>query len=143
MKPGNKHLFLAKAAFSYCLVTLISFFVWGQQGAVSFSTYSAKNNLPAHYQILSSSNSHSVPQLPASCPYGQECIAEELELSEENESVGHSDFEWIALFQDQFSEKDLYVAPSPTLFEHLTLSISSRSTVSLFILYHSWKSFLV
>lgn len=141
MQPSKQHrLLCAKAVLKYCLLTLLALSFFSQSFAL-VNNYGGKNLLYTHGAVLSSAGAFNNPHFPF--PFKAESLAEEPEVLDEMGADDDSDFEFAALLQYLLSTYKFDSVTGQNLFAQLTQSIQNRPTVSLFVLHHSWKSFLI
>lgn len=142
MKTGNPYLFLVKAVLSYCLVLLPGIFLWAQPTDAPTNTH-ALQQLHHNGPCWCAAYNHRHNHQPGTSFFVLEWIAEETEAVEDGETDDFSSFEWNALLPFSLLQTATNAVPQTTLFVELTRAIHSRPAVSLFVLHHSWKSFLV
>lgn len=141
--PERKPPFVVQVFVTYCLVALSSFLIVSEQNAglaTSSQEYQiADNSLAASNRDVTVVNRH-----PSHVPVTISPVILEAQFRGSNEStdgdddeIGKSKICWdlsIQLSNDLFSKKSLLL--------ELKHKDESRSTISLFVLHHSWKSFL-
>lgn len=138
-KPGKQYRLAAIAVLRYCLFLFLTL-------SLCSSQFNFSGNYHPLYKgghVLCSATSSNHARFPFSHPFMSESVVEEIEMADD---AGESDFTDIAFSQlvyDQWAEVVLSLGNARKLFVHLTTSIQSRSVASLFVLHHSWKSFLV
>lgn len=141
MQPTTPYHLLAKAIASYCLVVFLGFSLYGAQ-------YNQINNgqilKPGLHKgvVLSSAGTEGKTHNPFSTPLKSESVCEELEFESETETGNDIDIDFESLFQIVSAKESLLFSVENNLFEQLTLSIQNRPSVSLVVLFHSWKGFL-
>ena len=130
-----------KPAMYYLLVGLLSFFFAWQQLSASTNTLSSptlpQQNFAAiltHCSLFGQSQLH-LPFESAPAPKDHE-IPDETELEEDVDFDSHLLLEETSL--DAFPQ----LAGVNTLFTHTQSCVHARAQIPLFILYHSWKSFM-
>ncbi|HLP49843.1 MAG TPA: hypothetical protein VK154_03105 [Chitinophagales bacterium] len=140
MKPRTKYHKLVKAVLNYCLIVIWGLSFVSAQCVTSTGSYT--DHYLVHKVVLVSSAGTNGAHLPFSYPAKTDQAWEETELDETEASEDHS-FEVETLFHILSSEEGLLTRLESNLFEQLTLSIQNRPSVSLFVLFHSWKGYLI
>ncbi|MES2288021.1 MAG: hypothetical protein V4547_20205 [Bacteroidota bacterium] len=140
IKVNEQNNLLLKAVLKYCLFVLFGFlFVWGQSSA-SASTQGKKiaihQDLTCHLSDDLFNSSHH----PFHLPFESAPTPNEPEASDENGQEDNFDDDLIPLIWNDPSEGTFNISASVRNdFFKIVQSFQNRSTVPLFILYHSWK----
>jgi len=137
----KKYCSLMQTAMSYCIAIVFSFsIIWVQASALANTI--PKNNIV--YNDINKSNDlvkySSAPIHPV--PVETLLASSETENSQEDESKDDSKDRTSSLGSNFSYESNIIISSEKSLFHQLALAIQNRTTVSLFILHHSWKSFL-
>ncbi len=143
LNPNKNFFLLIKAVLNFCLLVLVGF-SFGQQQPVSPSAHSfSKNCRHQKEPLLYSADFFNTAHFPFSNPFITQLISEEVEISDDMAAADDSEITWSSLFQSPFADKRFGLGPQKNLFIQLAQSVQNRTTASLFVLHHSWKSFLV
>lgn len=113
---------ICTVAFSKVLASILPLAEAGQAGEVSF-----------HGPVISAHKSGSLPVFPVPEPM-ESSGKEEVEFEDESDDELHKLVAALTSSQQPDHAKD-------QLFFQLQTSIENRPSVSLFVLYHCWKSF--
>ncbi len=140
IKFNEQQYLLLGSVLKYCLFILfVFFFVWGQPSALASSrleTSLIHKDLTCHLSedlIKSSHNSSHLPFESAPTP-------SEPEATDEDGQEDNFDDDLIPLIWKDSSEGLFNISSSvKSNFFQIVHSFQNRSTVPLFILYHSWK----
>ncbi|MFM9946056.1 MAG: hypothetical protein ACKVQB_12580 [Bacteroidia bacterium] len=91
-----------------------------------------------------SNNLFNSSHLPLHFPFKSAPSPSQPEDPDENELKDNLDDDWnLWIWKQSFKNYLNVCSPSGSLFFKISQSLKGRSTVSLFILYHSWKSNLI
>jgi hypothetical protein len=144
MKKGsdiknNVRQFWLRRAFPSWLIVVFSFYVLFSQANARVASF----NIQETYGTSVQTDANLCHYQPAHSLFGSNPITLELkpvDESEPNESYDHDldNLFWMLSLKQKF---DLIVEKS--LFLHLLLSEKNREQLSLVVLHHSWKSFLL
>ncbi len=141
LEINNRALPWQEVVAGYCLAVVFSFlFVFAQfskTGNASDNGFDAKGDRSLISDASSNFDHH--PILP---PVDSEPVLPEPEGPDGGEVKDGCDDESGKLFFSFPSERTLIQICSVSRFMQLKLAIESRPQISLFILHHSWKSFL-
>jgi hypothetical protein len=142
MKEKRNFIFrpatLLKLVWMVCLVALSGPSFSLSLGSVTGQSYTLKKQrVPdaAPVYIVGAHSSHHHPTVPGSSP------AEE--IPGKGESEEDTDEEFSRLCASGFTHLYELGPTAQRLSKRLRLSVKSRSSVSLIVLHHSWKSFLI
>ncbi|HLP20421.1 MAG TPA: hypothetical protein VK174_08970 [Chitinophagales bacterium] len=137
MRSHTPYHLLAKAIASYCMVVFLGFSLYGAQFTQLNNGQILASGLKKGVALISADGkTHN----PFSSPLKSESVCEELEFESETETGNDIDIE--SLFQIVSAKESLLFSVESNLFEQLTLSIQNRPSVSLYVLFHSWKGYL-
>lgn len=150
MKRQKSHLTtrnqpaLLQTVAGYCLAAIFSFLFLSSQ-ALNFGDTKSGDFESGHnaYSLLSTGDVGGDHQ-PLYPPIGSDPLPLEPETPDEGESKKDSSAdEFGKLFCNFPLERYLGPRCGITQFSQLKLAIESRPAISLFVLHHSWKSFLI
>lgn len=136
--PGF-HL-MSQSVVKYCLILLLSLSFFGSQYSALFNSgvgVSAKGGLMLSAAGYAKTFHNPFRQLFLSEPASEE------EASDDFGPDEHTTIEWCGLFHILSFESTVQFMPERAFFTEFTRSIQNRPTASLFVLHHSWKSFLI
>lgn len=144
IKINKQYSSLLKVVMNSCLFVLLGFlFVWGQSSALA-SNHKKESVTQKSFTCNLSDDSFNNSHHPFHLPFESIPTLNELETLDENEVKDNTDDGCNQLIWKNSSEAIFNIASSvKSHFSQITQSLESRSTVPLFILYHSWKSFLI
>lgn len=141
--PKN-HGFFINAVLNYCLIFLLGIASFGGHSITRVGTHGDQSVQSGDQSFLPVLHFSDSSVYIFSQPFISDLIPEQLELCDElGPNDDSTDIEWSKVCQDPSCEKQLHLIAQKNLFAHLTESIQNRSTPYLFILHHSWKSFLI
>lgn len=129
---------------NYCLVVLFFFFF--ALGQLSAFATTPKEECVTHkdFTCLVSEDLFTSSHHPLHLPFESDPSRKEPDASDENEREDNFDDDWNQLIWKHSSASTFNVSSSvKSHFFRISQSLQKRSTVPLFILYHSWKSFLL
>jgi len=134
----NQNCINYKSILSYSLVVFLSlFYVWSLYSANTNNSKQGSNDI---FVIHLTENATVSYYNPYHLPFKK---SSESEAPTENESKDNFDEDVDQLIEKQSCKDKLFSSfEDHTLFQ-LKQSLENRTTVSLLILYHSWKSFLI
>ena len=134
----RQHSINYKSILSYSLVVFLSlFYVWSLYSANTSNSKQGSNDI---FVIHLTENATVSYYNPYHLPFKK---SSESEIPTENESKDNFDEDVDQLIEKQSCKDKLFsFFEDHTLFQ-LKQSLENRTTISLLILYHSWKSFLI
>lgn len=133
----------ARSVFHYCLIFVLGFMLWGVQSLASGSRSVAVLSLQPSYTISASSDLTgsayyvSLPPVISRIMHGQLEVFDEIGPNDDAPEVG------LGKAVDEatpFRRFDFAIAKNP--FASYTEVTQSCASICLFILHHSWRSFL-
>lgn len=131
-----------EVGFSYCWVVIFSFLFVSKQFAAFASTHTEECEIREGHAILQcddlSKDSHPLFHLP----FDADSTPLDSEVPDEEPNDNFDDESGKACW-NQSTEGSFDINSQRSLFLQLLRSIQNRHTVSLIILHHSWKSFLI
>jgi len=139
----NKQSFsLLKVGLNSCLFVLLCFlFAWGQPSALA-GNHKKESVTQKSFTCNLSDDSLNNSHYPFHLPFESVPTLNESETLDENEVKDNIDD--VCNHWKNSSENIFNISSSvKSRFSQIIQSLESRSTVPLFILYHSWKSFLI
>lgn len=132
-----------QTAISSFMALVFSFSIIGAQSFlliyVSSKSNIVSNNIDANQSNNLTKYSSS---LVHNNPVETIILSNETEDSKEDETKDSSEDEFNSIYNNNYYEYNFTTPSVKNLFNQLAISIQNRSSVSLFILHHSWKSFL-
>jgi len=133
-----------KSILNYCfLLTIGVFLVWGQNSVYAGIRIEKKLSSKELTSCLSEDIYHP-NHYPSSIPFQCSYSPNEEDSSNENEEDEHSEDQWAPfIWHDSTTCLNKFNFSLACYFFQLNQSFVNRSTVSLIILYQSWKSFLI
>jgi hypothetical protein len=137
-----KRPFSIGSVLNYCLIFLIAFSAIARP-SVAFSASVAEIKSAGHNSFIVTSDKDSHASFPFTQPVTSESTDNETESGDENESEDDINNPCNHLFWKSQVEYKFNAQANNSTFSQLKATAHNRSTVSLFILHHSWKSFLI
>lgn len=141
MRKSNSYLFnkvknvlFYKEGLLYCSLILVFSSLFALKQLVTHVTQGSA--YPIHSDVSFSQNKHQPTQLPLQSDQIPE-IPDEVESTDNFDDNPNKIF-WILPASHASN-----LCSGRSLLSHLKHSIESRSEISLFVLHHSWKSFLI
>lgn len=126
----------------YLFIALLCFFFVNSQSAISASKHSKKDIVQENLNSFLSK--HFVENsTPFHLPFESSPVIEESEINDINESANSFVYDINNQFHNYSSKTRFDSSNEISLWGQSTQCIYNHTTVSLFILYHSWKSFLI
>lgn len=141
LKAKSKSLLFA--ALNCFTVALFLFFIIGGQSTALAHTTKYKNVVQLTSNILSSDTEISNPESPVDYPVGPAVSIDASEVNDSDETQQDSNHDLTAFLFAPAAKVGIAAAYQDNFIQLSTTAAQKRSTVSLFILYHSWKSFLI
>jgi hypothetical protein len=144
IKINKQSSSLLKVGMNSCLFVLLGFlFIWGQPFVLD-GNHKKESVTQKSFTCNLSDDSFNNSHYPFHLPFESVPTLNEPEALDENEVKDNTDDGCDQLIRKNSSECIFNIASSvKSCFSQITQSLKSRSTVPLFILYHSWKSFLI
>ncbi len=132
-----------EAGINHCSFILFGFFfAWGSPSALSI-TRGAESGIHKNFTSHLSEYSFNSPDHPFHSPFESVPLPDEPKALEECGQEDNFDDDFDPLIWNQLSEyKASFSYSLRSDFFQIIQSFHNRSKISLFILYHSWKSFL-
>lgn len=143
IKINKQSTSLLKVGMNSCLFVLLGFlFIWGQPFVLD-GNHKKQGVIQKRFTSNLSDDSFNNPHHPFHLPFESVPTLNEPEALDENEVKYNTDDLCNQLIWKNSSERIFNIASSvKSGFSQIIQSLKSRSTVPLFILYRSWKSFL-
>lgn len=143
LKKNHRPWFWLDTALGYCFIALFSFVsVLEQTSDFASVPVDGASEVQGHTFLLSNDDLLARFDHPIDLPLESNPTPKGSETPDENESTDSFDDTPDKLFSGSHDTK-LSLHSGDALLSQLQLSIESRSKVSLIILHHSWKSFLI
>jgi len=143
IQSKNKRKPLLYAAFNCFTAALFLFLIiWGQSAALAH-TPKYKNVVQLTANILSGDNTISSTPIPFHLPTEPATLIEESEVNDSDETQQDSNHDINNILFTPSVKIGIAALSEKNQLPLSTLAVHKRSAVSLFILYHSWKSFLI
>jgi hypothetical protein len=135
----------AKLVFNYCLLLLFTFAFSLQQFSAFAYTQLAESSTKENSPVLHAQHLFSSSQLSYHLPFASNLLQYEMEVVEEEDDHErkNSNDDGAGYFLSTYASTQCnHTNFLKSRYLHLASSANKRSAIPLFILHHSWKSYL-